>query len=659
MDAPQALALLGLTEGATAADIARAVAAKRTQIQQKHDAAPTDALKAKFAQLLAQVDEAGALLSSTAAPASKNPSPLSQTKLADLPGMGPDASESLIIEPGTELAGRYQVGALLGSGGMGAVYQAFDTNTRKPVALKLLLPGLTRNPQALERFLDEARLSQQLSHPGIVNVYDIQKDGDTWFIVMELLEGQDLRQMMNNRALVRQVFSQAELLDVAKQLCAALRYAHQYTVHRDIKPENIWLTEEGEYKLMDFGIARVQSTSQRTQTGAAMGTAYYMAPEQIRGAKNLDGRADLYAIGVLLYEMAAGEVPAGVIKPLRERCPHVSKSFSNAVMQCLQSNPDERFANADALLAALEEKGSNSIPAGAWNKGGDSLPAVSWEKVAIAAGVLVATLVFGVMGFAIYSYDADKAATDAEESAAVEAARKNPTGVLVKVPAGSFVMGDLTGSDESNEKPSHRVNINAFWMQEHEVTWAQYQLCIEANRCSAIRDGDNGWGKGNRPVIKVSARDIRSYISWLSMVSKKRFRLPTEAEWEYAARAGSRLNYTWGSTINCDQARYGYRSGGECGDEPEGTLPVKSFAPNAYGLYDMHGNVWEYTQDSWHDSYIGAPIDGSAWITKSNFSLYVVRGGSWDAKPSDLRSAKRETFGDMGRTNLGFRLVHD
>jgi formylglycine-generating enzyme required for sulfatase activity len=235
---------------------------------------------------------------------------------------------------------------------------------------------------------------------------------------------------------------------------------------------------------------------------------------------------------------------------------------------------------------------------------------------------------------------------------AAEAALEKLAGKLVKIPSGSFQMGS---NESADEKPIHRVNISSFTMQEHEVTWAQYQQCIDAGACpnNDSDGGDNGWGKGNRPVINVSWNDImQKYIPWLNKQTGKRFRLPSESEWEYAARAGSTTKYSWGNSASTIKANYS-----DSGKRK--TVAVKSYAPNAFGLYDMHGNVLEWVQDCYHDSYSGAPSNGSA-RSSCNTHYYVLRGGSFNSYAVRLRSASRfyNTVGKRGR-NIGFRLVQD
>lgn len=230
-----------------------------------------------------------------------------------------------------------------------------------------------------------------------------------------------------------------------------------------------------------------------------------------------------------------------------------------------------------------------------------------------------------------------------------------PLPKMVAITGGSFQMGADSG--ESNEKPVHTVNIKAFSISQSEITFTQWDACLDAGGCS-YKPHDEGWGRDNRPVINVSYKDITDeFIPWLNRTTGNVYRLPSEAEWEYAASAGRTSRYSWGYTINCSQARYGYLSG-EC-KKRQNTDRVKSFLANPFGLHDMHGNVWEWTQDCWNDSYIEAPNNGETW-SKGDCSQRVLRGGSWLSRPDALRSAYRFRNSTKVRNNdLGFRLVQE
>jgi formylglycine-generating enzyme required for sulfatase activity len=216
---------------------------------------------------------------------------------------------------------------------------------------------------------------------------------------------------------------------------------------------------------------------------------------------------------------------------------------------------------------------------------------------------------------------------------------------MVVVPAGSFRMGSNNG--DKDEKPVRTVTIaKPFAVGRFEVTFAEWDACVAAGGCKHKPD-DKGWGRGRRPVIDESWKDARQYVGWLSKTMGKRYRLLSEAEWEYAARARTTTKYAFGDTISTWQAQF---AAGK-------TVKVGSFKPNVFGLYDMHGNVWEWVEDCWHKSYAGAPSDGSSWST-GDCKYPVLRGGGWNYNARYLRSAYRY-WGRAGNwdVDVGFRVA--
>ncbi len=204
---------------------------------------------------------------------------------------------------------------------------------------------------------------------------------------------------------------------------------------------------------------------------------------------------------------------------------------------------------------------------------------------------------------------------------------------------------------DGDEGPQHRVEIGqAFAVGVYEVTFAEWDACVAEGGCGGYRPDDAGWGRGDRPVINVSWEDAQHYVRWLSVVTGEEYRLLSEAEWEYAARAGSRTRYSFGNDISPSQANYPDSGHGK-------TVSVGSYRPNGFGLYDMHGNVREWVQDCWNDGYRGAPTGGQAWQS-GDCSRRVLRGGSWCYYSSHLRSAYRG-WGSSGLRNdlHGFRVA--
>ena len=227
---------------------------------------------------------------------------------------------------------------------------------------------------------------------------------------------------------------------------------------------------------------------------------------------------------------------------------------------------------------------------------------------------------------------------------------------MVSIPGGAFQMGDLSDGIAS-EKPVHTVTIKPFKLGKYEVTFAQWDACVADGGCGGYRPDDEGWGRGNRPVINVSLDDAQLFIDWLNARTGGNYRLPTEAEWEYAARAGTTTRFSWGDDLGRNRANC--RNCGSQWDN-EQTAPAGSFPANAWGLHDMHGNVWEGVQDCWYSDYTWAPNDGSAWI-EGDCSEHAKRGGAWDNDGrAYLRSANRGWgYRWQRRNDRGFRLVQD
>jgi formylglycine-generating enzyme required for sulfatase activity len=225
---------------------------------------------------------------------------------------------------------------------------------------------------------------------------------------------------------------------------------------------------------------------------------------------------------------------------------------------------------------------------------------------------------------------------------------------MIVVSAGEFTMGSpaTENGHVGNEGPQHTVVIaRPFAVSKFDVTYADWDACVSAGGCPQV--GDAGLGRDTKPVIDVTWDDAQHYVAWLAKTTGQPYRLLTEAEWEYAARAGAATAYSWGTEIgegnaNCIRC-------GSAWDNRE-TSPAGSFKPNAFGLYDMAGNVWQWVQDCYHDNYNGAPMGGSAW-TSGDCSRRVARGGSWVDRPQLSRSASRLRLATGFRiSNLGFRV---
>ncbi|OQX31236.1 MAG: hypothetical protein B0D96_13015 [Candidatus Sedimenticola endophacoides] len=225
---------------------------------------------------------------------------------------------------------------------------------------------------------------------------------------------------------------------------------------------------------------------------------------------------------------------------------------------------------------------------------------------------------------------------------------------MILVPGGEFTMGSDRSMLAGEERPAHRVAVGSFAIGRHEVTFTDYARFATAT--GRPIPGDQGWGRGDRPVINVSWHDAQAYVEWLSRVTGKRYRLPTEAEWEYAAAAGTESLYWWGYELAGNRANCF-----NCGSDWDGrqSAPVGRFAANPFGLHDTAGNVMEWVADCYHGDYRGAPTDGSAWV-EPGCRERVVRGGAFNKAGDSLRTTKRNRYDPDSRLFIvGFRVARD
>ncbi len=225
---------------------------------------------------------------------------------------------------------------------------------------------------------------------------------------------------------------------------------------------------------------------------------------------------------------------------------------------------------------------------------------------------------------------------------------------MIVVPASPFKMGSPEGQGDKTEHPQHDVTIaRPFAVAKFELTFDEWDACAAHGDCAHV--GDSGWERDRRPTINVSWDDAQTYVKWLSRITGKPYRLLSEAEYEYAARAGTQTAYPWGPEIKLNGKAMANCAG--CGSQWDGkqTAPAGSFPANRFGLYDMVGNVWEWTEDCWNPNYKGAPVDGLAW-TSGDCNIRVVRGGSWVSLPVRSAARSRGYTGDRS-LDLGFRVA--
>jgi formylglycine-generating enzyme required for sulfatase activity len=620
----EAIELLGFPDANDGVAVDLAHTREQTAVTRRIEAAPTPELRAKYQEMAERLRQARDLLrQETARVATVN---LSLTQQGDLPIRTPlhtgNSGRTEALNPSQTLAtrrilaDRYEIRTLLGTGGMGQVFAAFDRVRKEEVAIKVLQPHFSADPKACDRFLNEAKIASSLSHPNIVRVFDVHQTEHFTFLTMERLKGHDLRHEITRRTQNAERFQPEEVCAIAGPLCEALQYAHKYTIHRDVKPENIWMDEDGTVKLMDFGIARLLRASQITAPGIGLGTAYYMAPEQLRGLE-IDHRADQFALGVVLYELLTGQIPQGAIESPIQIRRSIPVGLSDAVMKAMASDPQKRHSDMAALRRELSSKADRGIKA---SRRMGVVVAVAFVLCAAIAYPFWKSTQQPRSDPGLGTEEKPAKIPDSEKLAPVVKSEKmitNSIGMkLALIPSGEFMMGSPDDEKGANadEKPRHQVRITKpFYLGVTEVTQSQYKKVIEKNPSYFSSSGVGkvavaGQNTSQYPVENVSWEDAVEFCRRLSELSEEHaqgheYRLPTEAEWEYACRAGSTTGYQFGDDV-AGPDEYAWTDLNSA-NRPH---PVGGKRANAFGLFDMNGNVWEWCSDWYVDQYyVGLP----------------------------------------------------
>ena len=535
----------------------------------------------------------------------------------------------------------YAVEGRLGAGGFAVVFQVADVHLKRKLAVKVLSPDVIASHSVLERFRREAETVAQLSHPHIVKLHFIGQKDDLVYLVMEMIDGGSLADRLQREKML-------PIDDAARifgEVAGALAHAHKRgVVHRDIKPQNVLLdSESGRALVTDFGIARTAEGGSLTATGMVVGTPAYLSPEQVTGEPS-DHRADIYALGVMAYEMLAGRAPftgptptavlmkrlGGPPEPLRSIRKEIPAALEELVDACLATNPEDRIQNAADIARALT--GHSPVSGAHTTSIRRQLPRRAAARSKVATIALAGAIIAGA-GVGTYLLTT----SSGTNGQAVPSTAPSVDSGMVLIEAGTYTIGSDTGP--AIIRPSRAVRVEAFGIEPTEVTVGDF------NRYLRIRGLPVPWSTmpdSALPVTGVLFAEAVNYCTWRHPQGG---RLPREEEWEAAARGAAARNYPWGNAWNPNAANAGSRRSGPApvGSYPEGRTPE--------GVHDLIGNVWEWTASPYR-----AYND-----TASSTNLYVIRGGGFNA----LERVSTATFrGGMpavtSRENLaatGFRCV--
>lgn len=657
---------------------------------------------------------------------------------------------------GRILADKYRIDALVGIGGMGAVYSAHHLSLDRRVAFKILLPHLAlQSPAAVGLFESEAKTAARLRHENIVQIFDAGRIGNLAYIAMEWLDGRGLDEALSDEG--RLSFERAS--DILRQIVAALEEAHEHrTIHRDLKPSNVMLVRRRDgreqVKVLDFGIGKVLSSTDGSLVSRVMGTPEYSSPEQLTEGAVIDARSDIYSLGIMLFEFLTGQLPFNATKLtekirlqltaspplLRSLRPDAPAAMEDLLNRMLAKKPEGRPQRISDVLAQfdlarqvpnqvrpqpLPEPGRQSEePRKTVSNESETLPrqqpdaapipkraeiirlsqpqpGLSKSGLAIGGALAAIMLIIVVVAVnmnksatdpasppaatpslpagsssALQRFEFEVARTDAsgkvtERSKAragyfTEALGNGATLEMVEIPGGEFQMGaaENEAQSEGDEKPRHRVRVSSFFMGRYEVTQAQWRI-VMGSAPEGMNDLDNKFKGDNLPVARVSWNEAVEFCKRLSQKAGLIYRLPTEAEWEYACRAGTTTPFHFGATITPELVNYDGNY--PYGNAPKGTYRERTTAvgsfglANAFGLSDMHGNVLEWCQDWYNEKYYeqcqqqGTVTDPQG---PSSGQYRALRGGSWYYNGRFCRSAFRFNYAPGVRNDsIGFRVV--
>ncbi len=616
-----------------------------------------------------------------------------------------------------ETLGKYELLEELGRGGYGTVYRTREPVLDVERAVKVLHPALSSDPEFIERFRREAIFAAQLDHPHIMPVYELDIFEGRYFLVMKYLPGGSLKDVLNKHGkipykLALEIFSQiAEGLENAHKK----GLIHRDIKPGNILFESDPFEGKVHVRISDFGFAKAMAdtgSASLSASGAMLGTPAYMAPEVWKG----DGSSkatDVYSLACVFYEMITDNVlfegktppetmtkhmlegpqfpdkwPQGipqrvgrVLEKAFEKQPEMRYQSSIELVNALElpegevAEPVDKEAVEDALQAELPKAPAGKQGTAEEDKQKEGTPKREKKGGFLAWGWVVGVILLGaamLLGRQGVGLNAPPEFTATNENIPTNTMFRTDTpaltptlrvgstmitekdgAVMVYVPAGKFEMGSEDG--ESNESPVHTVWLDEYWIDQTEVTNAMYTQCIEEGACDLPRNdqwcrnysGDSVYNE--HPVVCIYRYEARDYCEWAGK------RLPTEAEWENAARGGLEgMKFPWGDEFPvCTKGDVNGAQFNNCG---VGTAPVGNFAANGYGLYDMAGNVLEWVSDSYGEDYYSTSPKKNPTGPGRGYS--VLRGGSWNQTYYYIRVAHRSNLvasSKYTRNDIGFR----
>jgi formylglycine-generating enzyme required for sulfatase activity/tRNA A-37 threonylcarbamoyl transferase component Bud32 len=606
------------------------------------------------------------------------------------------------------LRNRYQPVKLLSDqGGFGRTYLAIDLDKlNRECVIKQLAPqvqGTGALKKATELFEQEARQLEELGeNPQIPELLAYFEEKGHLYLIQQYIKGKTLDRLVNEG-----IWNEQQMKGFLINILPVLVLIHSKNIiHRDIKPSNIIKRDvDGNYVLIDFGASKELAATVATRA-TQIGTYGYAPREQLIEGKVYQA-SDLYGLGVVCFYLLTKKDPGILymdqgyqwLDHWESYLPQsLSPEFKGILAKLLQREVTNRFSSAQQVLKALLIPSQITVKLDSDSVRNDSqtkkiqralfLKYLGWTSVGIVSAGILGLILRNLKptpepeptpddGMNWQSFNFETLQVDSSGNVIKRQTKSakyftidlgnGVTMDLVEIPGGTFLMGSPESEHgrDPNENFQHPVTVSPFTLGKYPVTQAQWKAVMGNNPSSfqnksETSEDTSAWE--NRPVESVSYDNCVTFCNILSQKIGKEVRLPSEAEWEYACRAGTTTPFYFGETITTQLANYNGTltyAQEATGIYREETTIVGIFPPNNFGLYDMHGNVWEWCADNWHDNYDSAPRDGSVWLDSGeNSNSFVLRGGSWYFEPIYCRSADRDHYSrESVYNNMGFRVV--
>lgn len=562
------------------------------------------------------------------------------------------------LESGTTLCGgKYIIENKIGEGGFGITYLALQSGLNRRVCIKeyflsgkcvrathartVLVQGESEGifEKYRQSFVREAKMLAGLHHPNIVEVLDVFDENNTSYMVMNYIEGRSILDIVNSRGRL----PYPEVVNYIAQISNAIGYIHdRHILHRDIKPDNIMITADYKAILIDFGSAR-DFEQDKTQVQTSILTPGYAPPEQYTAKSRKGSYTDIYAIGATMYFMLTGQPPLESASRLTEQMtspkelvPEIPEEANRTILKAMQLKAENRHQTIQDFMDDLR----NVRPSVLVDEtiGGKTTNRIPWPVFAIAGGIIAI-----LIGFLVFpSKEEVPVDTKPVEYKTYDFIGGNVY-PMIKVDGGSFVMGSNDIDDD--DCPPHKVTLSDFYIGQFEVSQGLWEKIMGDNPSDYIPEDDYK----SYPVENVGFEEVMEFIARLNKKTGKRFSLPTEAQWEFAARGGTKSNNTFFSGSDYPNTVW-YNN-----DRP---FKIKfDSSINELGLYQMSGNVAEWCADYYDADFYTLSQSSTNPINMNPDAYHVIRGGSFqDSDPKSISVYYRDAD-CVARPDVGFRLV--